>query len=213
RRTASGSRRSGGRPSAVWPIARPLSPFPARKARALPWRSAVQSPSGRPLGDTSATPDSMPPPPSAPTLPPISGFLLLLALTLVGLALLVLKAAPRARANRSLSGGALSVAVWVVGVSGLQTGTHLRMWLALAFSGSAFIPATLLTLVRYYPVTTGAPSFILLATSYLLAIVFSLCGVTTPLLFSNPRVADGAFVRDSGPFYHSFVAYFVVAWL
>jgi PAS domain S-box-containing protein len=154
----------------------------------------------------------MPAETSWPPLPPISLFLLTLAGALLGLAFLVIKAAPRARANRSLAWAALAVAAWVVGVSGLQTGAHLQMWLALAFSGSAFIPATLLSLARYYPVATASPRFSLRAVSYVSAILFSYCSLATSLLFSRPRVVDGMFLRDPGPLYPLFVSYFVIAW-
>ena len=146
------------------------------------------------------------------SIPLISIVLSALIVVLFALAVLALRASPKAWPNRSLAAGALAVAVWVLGVCGLQTGTDLRLWLAVAFSGASFIPAALLQLVRHYPVTTSSPSSAMLVTGYLLATGFAACSVGTPLLFSRPRVAEGVLVRDSGPLYALFCAYFILSW-
>jgi PAS domain S-box-containing protein len=145
-------------------------------------------------------------------LSPIAGFLSTLAIVLLALATLALRASPRAWANRSLAAGALAAAVWILGVSGLQTGTELKLWGAVAFAGAAFIPAALLQLVRHYPVTTSSPASPIVLTAYVLAAGFAASAAVPDLLIGRPRFEAGALVRDPGPLYPLFAAYFLVGW-
>ncbi len=147
------------------------------------------------------------------SLPTVSLFLLAIVVVLVALSFLVIKASPRAKANRSLASANLSAAVWVLGIAGLQSGTNLDLWLAVAFSGASFIAVTLLCLVRHYPVKTSSPSLLVLIIGFSLAAWFTYCSAATSLLFSRPRVVDGSLVRDTGPLYALFGAYFLASWV
>src|SRR5262245_27369972 len=117
------------------------------------------------------------------SVPLISILLGALVVVLFALACLALRASPRGRAVSSLAYGTLAASTWVLVVCGLQTGTDLELWLALAFAGASFIPPTLLHLVRHYPASTDSPSAAVIAASYLLAAVFAGCSATTSLLF------------------------------
>jgi PAS domain S-box-containing protein len=145
--------------------------------------------------------------------PIIAAFLTALVIILFALAVLALRASPRAWANRSLACGALAGGVWIMGVCGLQTGTDLRFWLAVAFAGASFIPAALLQLVRHYPVTTPSPSPAVVLAALVLAAAFAVCAAAPSLLFARPRLVAGALVRDPGPLYPLFVAYFLLGWV
>jgi len=147
------------------------------------------------------------------SLPTVSLFLFAIVVILVALAFLVIKASPSAKANRSLAAANLSTAVWVLGIAGLQIGTNLDLWLAVAFSGASFIAVTLLCLVRHYPVKTSSPSLLVLIIGFSLAAWFTYCSAATSLLFSRPRVVVGSLVRDTGPLYSLFCAYFLVSWV
>ena len=138
---------------------------------------------------------------------------LALVIVLFALAVLALRASPRAWANRSLAGGALAAAVWVLGVCGLQTGTDLQLWLAVAFSGASFIPAALLQLVRHYPVTTPSPSPAVLVASYVLATGFA-CLLGRHLASSSPGPASSRACSCATPGRSTrcSVAYFLLAW-
>jgi hypothetical protein len=136
---------------------------------------------------------------SNPAGPLVSIVLFVVVLLLLALASFVIKAGPRAPESLALALANLATAVWVLGVWGLQLGTDLRFWLAIAFFGASFIPAALLWLVRHYPVRTTAPSLVLIAVVVSLGASFGYLAIATSLLFSRPRIVGGQFVRDTGP--------------
>jgi signal transduction histidine kinase len=148
------------------------------------------------------------------SIPLISLLLFAVSTSLVTLAILALKASPRAAATRSLVAAWMSASIWVFGIAGLQMPTdNLRLWLAIAFSGASFVPATLLHLVRHCPVNTPTPSTPILLIAYIIAALLTYCAIATDLLFSRPRLVDGSLVRDAGALYSLFCVYFIMSWV
>ena len=132
---------------------------------------------------------------------------------LLALAGFVWRARPSSAINRWFATFTLFVAVWVLGISGLQSGMHLDAWARLTFASAAMIPASFLTFMRAYPTPSNWPSTALLRATLALAGTMALLTLTTPLMVYDTTMTSAGLTRQTGPLYTLFFVYFLVTWV
>lgn len=133
-----------------------------------------------------------------------------LALVLSGLATQVLRASPAAR-NRCFAAFTFSVAGWVLGIAGVETGTATEFWGRVTFASASLIPTTLVMFSHVFPAPTPwlSPPIRLAITS--VSATLALLSLTTPLIAHDiVRTADGI-RRSTGPLYPAFATFLLLS--
>jgi PAS domain S-box-containing protein len=138
--------------------------------------------------------------------------LLLVASALGALAVFVWRANPRTQPNRLFAIQTVFICMWVLGVAGLQTGTHLDLWARFTFVVASFIPACFLAFIQAYPAKAAPLPAGLLRITLASGAAFAVLAASTNLIVFDTRVTQGALVRKSGPLYSAFATYFVFVW-
>jgi signal transduction histidine kinase len=136
-----------------------------------------------------------------------------LSALLATLALFVLRARPDNSVNRWFAVFSISVAGWVLGNGGLQSGTHLDAWGRLTFASATLIPAAFLSFIRAYPTPSRWPSQPLLRITLGVAAVIALLSLTTPLMVYENTITSAGLSKKTGPLYPLFSAYFLATWI
>ena len=139
--------------------------------------------------------------------------LVALVALLLALAGFVWLARPSSAINRWFATFTLFVAVWVLGISGLQSGMHLNAWARLTFAGAAMIPASFLTFMRAYPTPGNWPPTSLLRATLALAGTMAVLTLCTPLMVYDTIMTSAGLTRQTGPLYTLFFVYFLVTWV
>jgi len=139
--------------------------------------------------------------------------LVALVALLLALAGFVWLARPSSAINRWFATFTLFVAVWVLGISGLQSGMHLNAWARLTFAGAAMIPASFLTFMRAYPTPGNWPPTSLLLATLALAGTMAVLTLCTPLMVYDTIMTSAGLTRQTGPLYTLFFVYFLVTWV
>ena len=139
--------------------------------------------------------------------------LVALVALLLALAGFVWLARPSSAINRWFATFTLFVAVWVLGISGLQSGMHLDAWARLTFAGAAMIPASFLTFMRAYPTPSNWPPTSLLRATLALAGTIAVLTLATPLMVYDTTMTPAGLTRQTGPLYTLFFVYFLVTWV
>lgn len=135
------------------------------------------------------------------------------ALLLLALALFVLRAHPGSAINRWFAAYTLGIAGWAFSIGILHSGAAPEIWSRLAFLSSSFIPVCFLAFTTVFPLPTTWPSRRMLRVLLVVASIFALLSITTPLLVHDAVVTQAGFTRKSGQLYPFFVTYFLAAWL
>ena len=138
--------------------------------------------------------------------------LLALVVLLIALALFVWSARRDSSVNRWFAAFSLFVASWVLGVAGLQAGTHLDGWARFTFASAALIPASFLAFMRSYPTPSAWPSAFVLRVALAIAATIALLSLTTSLMVYDTNLTAGGLSRKTGPLYPLFFAYFLITW-
>jgi signal transduction histidine kinase len=139
--------------------------------------------------------------------------LVALVALLLALAAFVWLARRNSAINRWFATFTLFVAVWVLGISGLQSGVHLDAWARVAFAGATLIPASFLAFMRAYPTPSSWPSTSLLRGTLMLAGAIAILSLSTPLMVYDTTMAPAGLTRQTGPLYTVFFIYFLVTWV
>jgi PAS domain-containing protein len=139
--------------------------------------------------------------------------LVALVALLLALAGFVWLARPNSAINRWFATFTLFVAVWVLGISGLQSGMHLDAWARLTFASAAMIPASFLTFMRAYPTPGNWPPTPLLRATLALAGTLAVLTLSTPLMVYETTMTAAGLTRQTGPLYTLFFVYFLVTWV
>jgi len=139
--------------------------------------------------------------------------LVALVALLLALAGFVWLARPSNAINRWFATFTLFVAVWVLGISGLQSGMHLDAWARLTFASAAMIPASFLTFMRAYPTPGNWPPTPLLRATLALAGTLAVLTLSTPLMVYETTMTSAGLTRQTGPLYTLFFVYFLVTWV
>lgn len=138
--------------------------------------------------------------------------LLVLFLLLLSFALYVYQVRPRHRVNRRFALFSFSISIWVLSISGLQSGSHLDAWGALAFSAAAFIPACFIAFIYVFPDRSNATLPLPLALPFILAGVFALLATTTSSLVFDTVLSSTGLTRKTGAAYPFFSLYLFASW-
>src|SRR5207237_3627726 len=139
--------------------------------------------------------------------------LLALVALLLALAGFVWLARPNSAINRWFATFTLFVAVWVLGISGLQSGVHLDAWARVTFAAATLIPASFLAFMRAYPSPSSWPSTALLRGTLVLAGAIAVLSLSTPLMVYDTTLTPAGLTRQTGPLYTIFFIYFLVTWV
>jgi len=107
----------------------------------------------------------------------------------------------------------LFVAVWMMGVTGLQSGKHLDAWARLTFAGATLIPASFLSFMRAYPTQSTWPPTALLRGTLVSGGAIAVLALSTPLMVYDTTMTSAGLTRQTGPLYVVFSLYFLVTFL
>ena len=132
---------------------------------------------------------------------------------LVALALFVWRARPDSPVNRWFAAFAVFVASWVLGIEGLQRGTHLDGWARFTFASASLIPASFLAFMRAYPTPSVWPPPVVLRGTLLAGSLIAILSVATPLMVYDTAITPAGLSRKTGPLYPIFSIYFLVTWI
>jgi signal transduction histidine kinase len=135
-----------------------------------------------------------------------------LAAVLTGLAILVWRARPESPINRFFAVYTITMAGWVVGIAGLQSGQYLEVWGRFTFASASPMPAAFLAFTWAYPTPSRWPPRWLLVLTLAFGITFSVLSLTTPLIIYDVSMVGDALSRRPGLLYPAFAAYFLVGW-
>jgi signal transduction histidine kinase len=109
--------------------------------------------------------------------------------------------------NRRFSAFTYSIAGWVIGIAGLETGTTPEFWGRASFAGACMIPATFLMFAHVFPAASEWPSRSSLLLAVGLGAALAVTSLATPLVvYDVIRTADGI-SRSSGVLYPLFSVY------
>ncbi len=134
------------------------------------------------------------------------------AAVLAALALFVWRARPDSSVNRWFAGFSTSVACWVLGIAGLQSGAHLDAWARFTFSSAGLIPACFLVFTRAYPTLIPWPTRFILNLTLAAGGLIALLSLTTPLVVYDTALTSEGLARRTGPLYPIFSLYFLATW-
>lgn len=132
---------------------------------------------------------------------------------LVALALFVWRARPDSPVNRWFAAFAVFVASWVLGIEGLQRGTHLDGWARFTFASASLIPASFLAFMRAYPTPSVWPPRFILHGALLVGSLIAILSVATPLMVYDTAITPAGLSRRTGPLYPIFSIYFLATFI
>lgn len=139
--------------------------------------------------------------------------LIALAALLTALAGFVWLARGASTVNRWFAAFTLCVASWVIGIRGLETGTHLDAWARFTFASATLIPASFLSFIRAYPIPGNWPPAMAMRAMWILAGSIATLSLTTPLMAYDTTLTPAGLTRQTGPLYPVFSVYFLATWL
>ena len=140
-------------------------------------------------------------------------FLLPVSAIVGALALFVWRARPDNPVNRWFAAFSVFVASWVLGVGGLQGGTHLDGWARFTFASASLIPASFLVFMRAYPTHGTWPTRPFLVATVAVGGAIAFLSLTTPLMVYDTALTAEGLTRKTGPLYPLFGAYFIATWV
>src|SRR5207237_717965 len=140
-------------------------------------------------------------------------FLLTLFAILIALALFVWRARPQSRINQSFTAFTVFVACWVLGVAGLQGGSHLNAWGRFTFASAVLIPLAFLELTHVYPTRSNWPRREIRMALRYIGLAIAIISVATPFVVRDNVVTPHGVQRQSGSLYPLFFFYFLTFWL
>src|SRR3989449_8026438 len=140
-------------------------------------------------------------------------FLLTLFATLIALALFVWRARPQSRINQSFTAFTVFVACWVLGVAGLQGGSHLNAWGRFTFASAGLIPLAFLELTHVYPTKSNWPRREIRMALRYIGLSLAVVSLATPLIVRDNIITQQGLQRQSGSLYPLFFFYFLTVWV
>ncbi|PYM90549.1 MAG: hypothetical protein DME04_22395 [Candidatus Rokuibacteriota bacterium] len=135
--------------------------------------------------------------------------LLALALLLVGLATYVWRARPDSKINCRFAILTISIAGWVLGIGGVESGIHTEAWGRVTFVAACMMPAAFLAFSRVFPATSAWPSTSVLWTALGVGAVLAVLSVATRLIAYDISLTTTGIQRRSGPLFSLFTFYFL----
>lgn len=135
--------------------------------------------------------------------------LYVLAVLFLYTAIHVLRARKDNATNRGFSAFTLSIAGWVVGIAGVETGTQTEVWGRITFASASLIPPTFLAFSRVFPTRSPWPPPLFFQLAGILGVGLSLASVTTPWVAYNITRTSAGIERDTGLLFPVFTVYFV----
>jgi signal transduction histidine kinase len=140
----------------------------------------------------------------------IGASLILLAAVSVALGLWVWSAGPSRQVNRWFAAHTFSLAGWVIGIAGLNSGMSPEPWSRLAFASASLIPWSFLGFARNYPSEGTWPPRRLLSIALTAGIGFAALSTFSALVVHDISLTALGPDRKAGPLYIPF-AMFILA--
>ena len=135
--------------------------------------------------------------------------LLVLATLLIALAAYVWRARPNHAVNIWFGLFTLSIACWVLGITGVEAGFQTELFGRLTFAGAAFMPSTLLAFSRVFPTPSPWPPRRLVVLALTSAGMLAILSTTTPWVAHGITQTGSGIQRTTGPLYSVFALYIV----
>jgi len=121
----------------------------------------------------------------------------------------VWRARPDSKINFRFAILTLSIAGWVLGIGGVQSGVHTEAWGRVTFVAACVMPAAFLTFSRVFPATSAWPPASFLWTAVGVGSTLAVLSGTTRLIAYDISLTTTGIQRSSGPLFHLFTLYFL----
>lgn len=138
--------------------------------------------------------------------------LAVVAVVLVGFAVLIWSAQPKDSAHRWFAFFTFLVGSWSLGIAQLYGGVSGDFWARFTFAACSLMPPAFLGFIRSYPATRGSVDALVIIAACMGA-GLSILSVTTPFIVASAEVRAGELIRKVGPLYPVFVTYFISYWV
>ncbi|PYN88152.1 MAG: hypothetical protein DMD87_10780 [Candidatus Rokuibacteriota bacterium] len=135
--------------------------------------------------------------------------LLALASLLLGLAAYIWQARRGSRINRRFAMLTLSIAGWVLGIGGVESGILTEIWGRVTFTAACMMPVAFLAFSRVFPATSRWPSTTILWITFTIGGVLAVLSATTRLIAYDISQTDAGIQRTSGLLFPLFTAHFL----
>lgn len=135
--------------------------------------------------------------------------LLVLAILLTTLAVYVWRARPDSPVNFWFGLFTLAMACWVLGISGVESGSYTELFGRFTFAAAGFMPATLLAFSRVFPTISSWPPRWLVRGALVVAGLLALLSTATPWVAHGITQTPEGIQRSAGPLYRLFALYIV----
>src|SRR5436309_3400875 len=121
----------------------------------------------------------------------------------------VWRARPDSKINFRFAILTLSIAGWVLGIGGVQSGVHTEAWGRVTFVAACVMPAAFLAFSRVFPATSAWPPASFLWTAVGVGSTLAVLSGTTRLIAYDISLTTTGIQRSSGPLFHLFTLYFL----
>src|SRR5262249_39606013 len=111
--------------------------------------------------------------------------LVVIAFTLVTLALSVWRSNRYHPLNRYFAVLTFSTGCWTLGIGGVNLSAHTDFWLRFAFAGASLIAPALLSFARWWPAPTVWPNKMVVRAIWITGVILSLLSLASPLIIFN----------------------------
>ena len=121
----------------------------------------------------------------------------------------VWRARPDSKINFRFAILTLSIAGWVLGIGGVQSGVHTEAWGRVTFVAACVMPAAFLAFSRVFPAASAWPPASFLWTAVGVGSTLAVLSGTTRLIAYDISLTTTGIQRSSGPLFHLFTLYFL----
>lgn len=133
-----------------------------------------------------------------------------LALILGALGVYVWRARPENPINRAFVFLTASLAGWVLGIGGVESGYTTEIWGRVTFASASLIPVALLNFAREFPISSHWPPKKAVYPLLYLSVCLAVLSLFTPLIASDIARTQTGIRRTTGTLYPAFATYFVL---
>jgi signal transduction histidine kinase len=136
--------------------------------------------------------------------------LVVLASLLLGLAAYIWQARRSSKINRRFAMLTLSIAAWVLGIGGVESGVLTEMWGRVTFAAACVMPVAFLAFSRVFPATSRWPTTRVLRVTFVVGTVLAVLSLATRLIAYDISQTETGIRRTSGVLFPLFTAHFLI---
>jgi len=135
--------------------------------------------------------------------------LVVLASLLAGLAAYIWRARQSSKINQRFAMLTLSIAGWVLGIGGVESGIVTEVWGRVTFAAASMMPVAFLSFSRVFPATSKWPTTSFLWITLTVGSFLAVLSATTRLIAYDISQTATGIHRTSGPLFPVFTIYFL----